>query len=121
MGSWRADQSKKPRRKIWGETRGQSDSVWQEFAKRFKAYPCFTPLRIEKIGEEIHAWRQIVNPKGEPYWMSCLRFVDDGWGYWTVYYRNDERRWRATDITHLPLSHAIRLAAEWYHKKLSPS
>jgi hypothetical protein len=119
MGNWKPDQSKKPRRKIWGETRGQSDETWQEFAKRFKEAPPLDKLRLEKVGTEIHAWRQILDEKkGEPYWMSCLRFVDDGWSYWTVLYRTDERRWRTTDIRGLPMSRAITAAAQWYKKKL---
>src|SRR5690349_21680647 len=103
MGSWRVDQHKLVRRRIWGQTRGQSDDVWQDFAQRIKPYKHLAHLRFEKLGTEIHCWRQLPESGGTPYWTSCLRFVDDGWGYWTVYYRTDEGRWRTTDIKEMPI------------------
>ena len=48
MGSWRVDQHKLVRRRIWGQTRGQNDETWQDFARRAKGYPVFAPLRFEK-------------------------------------------------------------------------
>jgi hypothetical protein len=120
MGEWRKDQSKHARRNVWGETRGQSDETWQDFALRIKPYKELSQLRFEKIGTEIHCWQQIPDTKrtGDMYWASILRFVDDGWGYWTVMYRNDEGRWRPTDIKKLPLGRAVPLAAEFYRQKM---
>lgn len=117
MGSWRADQSKGARRKIWGQTRGELDLTRQEFANRLNSAPSLASLRIEKIGSEIHAWREIRDEAGAVYWASCLRFVDQGLGYWTVLYRPDERRWRATPIKNLPMSAAITAAADWLASK----
>jgi hypothetical protein len=114
MGEWRADQSKKTRRYVWGETRGQYDDVWKDFAQRVKAYPELAAMKYEKIGKEIHLWRPIQESSGETYWTSCLRFVDDGWGYWTVFYRMDERRWRTTALKELPIGRAITSAAEFW-------
>ena len=119
MGEWRKDQSKKARRYIWGETRGQSDDTWQDFAGRVKSYPELAKLRFEKLGKEIHGWKQVLESDGDPYWLSCLRFVDDGWGYWTVYFRTDESRWRTTDIKKIPLGRAVTAAAEWYRQKMT--
>ena len=118
MGNWRADQSKTARRRIWGKTRGQSDETWQDFSRRAKDYLVLKPLRFEKIGKEIHCWRQVEESGGTPYWMSCLRFVDDGWGYWTVYYRTDERRWRTTPIRQQPIGRALSESADfWTHAR----
>jgi hypothetical protein len=119
MGEWRADQSKKSRRYVWQETRGQNDETWQDFARRAKPFPAFAALRFEKLGKEIHCWREAAESGGASYWMSCLRFVDDGWGYWTVYYRSDERRWRTTPIKEFPLGRAVAAAAEFYRDKLT--
>lgn len=114
MGEWRKDQSKKTRRYIWGQTRGQNDETLEDFVQRAKAFPAYTGLRFEKLGPEVHMWRNIPEDGGGMYWMSCLRFVDDGWGYWSVMYRTDEGRWRATDAKKVPLGRAIELAAQWY-------
>jgi hypothetical protein len=121
MGEWRKDQSKHSRRNIWGETRGQSDETWQDFAQRVKAFPWLAKLRFEKIGGEIHLWQQVPDTKrlGETYWMSVMRFVDDGWGYWDVLYRTDEGRWRPTDIKKLPIGRAVTLAAEFYQDRMA--
>jgi hypothetical protein len=119
MGEWRKDQSKGVRRRIWGQTRGQDDETWQDFAQRIKQFPHMADLRFEKIGTEIHCWKQVPEDGGGSYWMSCLRFVDDGWGYWNVYYRIDERRWRATDIKEMPIGRAVTAAAEWYKTKVA--
>ncbi|SRR5258708_5490306 len=119
MGDWRKDQSKNVRRRNWGETRGQNDHVWQDFARRAKAFPALAALKFEKIGGEIHCWRQVQEDGGATYWTSCLRFVDDDYGYWTVYYRTDERRWRTTDAKEMPIGRAIATAAEWYEKKFA--
>src|SRR5579864_3771125 len=94
MGSWRSDQHKNARRTIWGETRGMMDPTTKDFCRRQKAYPALKGLRAEKIGSEIHCWRLVEPEKGPSYWTSCLRFIDDGFGHWEVYYRPDERRWR---------------------------
>jgi hypothetical protein len=118
MGDWRKDQSKTVRRYIWGETRGQNDTTWQDFANRIKTLPALAPLKHEKLGSEIHCWRQVLDAAGKPYWISCLRFVADDWGYWTVSYRKDEGRWRATDIQKLPVGRAVTAAAEWYASKM---
>src|SRR5437868_5439555 len=107
MGTWRQDQSKGVRRKVWGQTRGQEDDTRKDFVNRLKAYPVFASLRVEKIGSEIHFWRQLQDEKGELYWASCLRFIDDGWSHWTVMYRTDERRWRTTPIKDLPTGRAL--------------
>jgi hypothetical protein len=117
MGSWRKDQHKRVRRYNWGQTRGQNEGVRQDFMERIRPYPVFKDLRIEKLGEEIHCWRLAHEEGDQPYWTSCLRFVDDGWGYWTVYYRTDEGRWRATDTKEAPLGRAISEAAEWYSRQ----
>jgi hypothetical protein len=114
MGEWRLDQSKNSRRYIWGETRGEYDDVWKDFAQRFKAHPALAGMKFEKLGKEIHLWRQIPEDGGRTYWGSCLRFVDDGWGYWTVFYRTDERRWRTTDIKEEPIGRALTAAAEFW-------
>ena len=118
MGEWRKDQSKGARRYIWGQTRGEHDEVWRDFAARMKAFPTFQSLRIEKIGAEIHAWRNVREDNGKTYWTSCLRFVDDGWGYWSVYYRSDERRWRATPVEDQPIGRALAQTAEFYNANL---
>ena len=114
MGEWRADQSKGTRRYIWGQTRGDKDAARRDFVVRAKAFPAFQGLQVEKIGSEIHLWRPLKEPSGKTYWTSCLRFVDDDWGYWTVYYRPDERRWRATDVRKLPIGRAIELTAQLF-------
>ncbi len=114
MGEWRKDQSKKTRRYIWGETRGQNDETLEDFVQRSKHFPVFSVLRFEKLGSEIHGWRNIPEDGGETYWTPCIRFVDDGWGYWTTMFRTDEGRWRPTDAKKMPLGRAIELTAEWY-------
>ena len=119
MGDWRKDQSKTVRRRIWGQTRGQNDGAWQDFNRRTKEFPVFSRLRFEKLGKEIHCWRELTADEGYTYWTSCLRFVDDERGYWTVLYRLDERRWRSTDIKKLPLGRAIPLVAEFYQSKMA--
>ncbi|OGR90891.1 MAG: hypothetical protein A2992_03325 [Elusimicrobia bacterium RIFCSPLOWO2_01_FULL_59_12] len=121
MGDWRKDQSKKTRRYTWGQTRGQNDETLEDFLQRVKAFPAFASLRFEKIGSEIHAWRSIREDSGSLYWASCLRFADDGWGYWTVFYRLDERRWRVTDARERPLGQALAGAAEWYRSRFIDS
>jgi len=118
MGSWRADQSKGARRYVWQQTRGEKDEVWRDFAARLKTHPPLAGLKLEKIGSEIHCWRPVQEPSGKTYWTSCLRFVDDGWGYWSVLFRPDERRWRTTSLKDLPLSRAIAGAAEFYKQNL---
>jgi|GEM_PF-1920786 hypothetical protein len=114
MGEWRADQSKNVRRYSWGETRGKNDAIWKEFARRIETFQILAGLKFEKIGSEIHCWREVYEPSKDKYWTSCLRFVDDGWGYWTVFYRTDERRWRATSLKQLPMRLALEGAAEFY-------
>ncbi len=114
MGTWRADQSKGGRRYVWGETRGETDDTRRDFIARLKAFVIFNGLRTEKIGSEMHLWRLEKIGTAKPYWTSCLRFVDDGWGYWTVYYRPDERRWRSAPAKELPLGKAMTLTAEFY-------
>jgi hypothetical protein len=118
MGSWRPDQSKNARRVIWGESRGKDDDTWKDFQRRFRDYPELGKLRLEKIGSEIHGWRLVNSPSGESYWMSCLRFISDGMGYWTVMYRPDERHWRTTPFRDLPVGQAIESAAAWFRDKL---
>ena len=120
MGEWRRDQSKKTRRYIWGETRGHQDSTWQDFARRMKEFPDLASLKFEKIGEEIHLWRQVPEDQGEPYWISCLRFVDDGYGHWEVFFRTDESRWRATQIKEVSIGRALAGAAGWYRDRMMP-
>jgi hypothetical protein len=119
MGNWRADQSKGVRRYVWQQTRGEHDDTFRDVAARMKAFPVFTPLRIEKIGSEIHVWRQIKEDSGKTYWASCFRLVDDGWGYWTVFYRPDERRWRTTPIKDEPIGKALAHVAEFYQEAFS--
>lgn len=119
MGEWRADQSKGARRYNWGETRGKQDATLRDFTERMRAFPDLKDIRAEKIGSEIHCWREIPEDGGKTYWTSCLRFVDDGWGYWTVFQRPDERRWRTTPLKELPLSRALAGAAEFYKEFLS--
>ena len=114
MGNWRKDQSKNARRMVWGQTRGEFDPTRQDFVKRMKEYPAFASLRIEKIGGEIHCWRQVSEPESDPYWFSCIRFVGDGWGYWKLFYRKDESRWRPTSIKELPAREVIAQCAEFY-------
>ena len=117
MGSWRADQSKAARRYVWQQTRGETDDTRRDFVERLKPYPTFAAMRVEKIGGELHLWRPLKEDEsGKAYWTSCLRFVDDGWGYWTVYYRLDERRWRTTSIKEMPLGRAIVAVAEFWPK-----
>ncbi len=117
MGNWRADQSKGVRRDIWGQTRGENDPTRRDFLERMKPFPVFASLRIEKIGEEIHCWREIKDSAGKPYWASCLRFVSDDFGYWDVFYRTDERRWRTTPLKELPVGRMIERLAEFYSEK----
>src|ERR1700744_6412717 len=114
MGPWKRDQSKGVRRVIWGQTRGKTDETWKEFEQRINKFPELSKLRIEKIGSEIHAWRQIQAESGDAYWASCFRFVDEGYGYWSLWYRTDERRWRATPYKELPMGRTITGAAEFY-------
>src|SRR5437660_116734 len=121
MGTWLPDQSKNARRTIWGQTRGEMDDTWKDFSSRLKTVPALAHLRVEKIGSEIQCWRLQESPGKEPYWMSCLRFIDDGWGYWTVMYRTDERRWRSTPYKDLPLGQALSGAGEWYALHLAAS
>jgi len=118
MGDWRADQSKTVRRMVWGRTRGEGDATWKDFSARFKRFPALTNMRIEKMGSEIHAWRPAKEDTGKTYWVSCLRFVDEGLGYWTVLYRSDERRWRTTPFKEMPLSRAVEAAAEFYKNEM---
>jgi hypothetical protein len=114
MGTWRVDQSKNAKRYVWQQTRGEQDEMLRDFVVRFKAYPVFAEVKLEKIGSEIHVWRPIKESSGKSYWASCMRFKDDGWGYWDVFYRPDERRWRTTTIKETPLTKAISAAADWY-------
>ncbi|MFA5974788.1 MAG: hypothetical protein WC859_01305 [Elusimicrobiota bacterium] len=114
MGSWRPDQSKEARRYVWGRTRGEDDPTRRDFAHRLRAFPALARLKTEKIGSEIHLWREVQDPSGKKYWISCLRFMDDGWGYWTVRFRTDERRWRSTDLNDLPLRLAFESAVTFY-------
>lgn len=117
MGEWRADQSKGVRRYVWGQTRGEQDPTRRDFMRRLKDYPELSALRIEKIGSEIHAWREVLEDGGRRYWVSCLRFVPDEWGYWDVFYRTDERRWRPAGIDELPVGKALGAAAEFFREK----
>jgi hypothetical protein len=119
MGNWQKDQSKNARRYVWGQTRGEHDAARRDFLSRAKVFPAFAPLRIEKIGSELHLWREIKEPSGKIYWTSCLRFVDNDWGYWTVYFRPDERRWRAAGIKELPISGALEETARLFDSLLS--
>ena len=114
MGSWRKDQSKLIRRYVWGKTRGEDDSTLRDFIVRQKAFPGLAGLRPEKIGSEIHCWRPTPDDKGKIYWIACLRFIDDGWGYLTVMGRADEGRWRNTDMEGLPVSKALTQAERYY-------
>ncbi len=114
MGSWRKDQSKLVRRYLWGQTRGENDATLRDFIVRQKAFPGLMALRPEKIGSEIHCWRPHPDDKGKRYWTASLRFIDDGWGYWTVMGRADEGRWRHTDIDGLPISKALAAAETYY-------
>ncbi len=117
MGNWRSDQSKSVRRDVWGRTRGEGDATWKDFSARFKQFPDLFNLKIEKIGSEIHVWRYIAENARKGYWVSCLRFIDDGWGYWTLMFRPDERRWRATNHKDLPVGRMIETAAELYRER----
>jgi hypothetical protein len=121
MGDWRVDQSKTVRRMVWGRTRGEGDATWKDFSARFKNLPPLAALRVEKIGSEIHAWRSLKEAEtGKIYWVSCLRFVDDGLGYWTVLYRSDERRWRTTTFKEMPLGRAVEAASDFYKENVAP-
>ncbi len=120
MGSWQKDQSKLRHRYLWGQTRGEKDATLRDFMERVKAYPALAKLRPEKIGSEIQCWRQIPDGKGKLYWSSCVRFIDDGWGYWTIMGRSDEGRWRNSHIEGLPLSKALAAGEEYYLDKLAP-
>jgi len=117
MGDWRFDQSKGGRRHVWQQTRGEQDPTRRNFVERIKTYPVFKGMRIEKIGGELHVWRENVPKEGSSYWTSCMRFKDDSWGYWTVYYRTDERRWRSTGIEDQPVGKAIDSASEFWREK----
>jgi len=117
VGEWRKDQSKGGRRVIWGQTRGEQDSTRRNFLERMRAYPVFKNLKVEKIGSEIHIWRVEKPETGPAYWTSCIRFLDDSWGYWDVWYRPDERRWRSTGINKQPVGKAIAAVAEFYQEK----
>jgi hypothetical protein len=119
MGEWRADQSKEVRRYLWGQTRGEKDETRRDFLARIKAFPELAALRTEKVGSELHLWRELKEEtSGKTYWTSCIRFVDDRWGYWTVLFRDDERRWRSTPHKELPLRLAIEGAAEVLRSRL---
>lgn len=119
MGNWRADQSKGGRRYQWGQSRGKEDPTLRDFLARSKKFPEYAELRSEKIGTEIHCWREMKESHtGKVYWTSCLRFADDGWGYWTVHFRPDEARWRSTPLKDLPIGRAVEGAAEFYRQKL---
>jgi hypothetical protein len=113
MGTWKPDQSKHSRRYEWGKSRGEKDAVWRDFAARLKAVPGLSPFKHEKIGPEIHFFRQAKDPNGRPYWTSFLRFVNDGWGYWEIAWRPDEGRWRSPGLKQLPPSQALTAAAEF--------
>ena len=117
MGEWRADQSKGARRYIWGQTRGENDPTRRDFLQRMKPFDVFAPLRLEKIGSEIHFWRELKESSGKPYWTSCIRCVPDDWGYWDVFYRTDERRWRTTPMQELPVGRMIERLAEFSREK----
>jgi hypothetical protein len=114
MGEWRKDQSKNARRYLWGQTRGEHDATRRDFLVRMKPFPVLGKLQIEKIGGEIHAWREVTEDSGKRYWTSCLRFIDDGYGFWTLFYRPDERRWRSTPYKDLPVGRVIAAAAEFF-------
>lgn len=116
MGSWKQDQAKGVRRTVWGQTRGKEDDTLKDFMQRLKAHPNLGILKVEKIGSEIHCWRSVKDSQGQTYWTSCLRFIDDGWGYWTVMARTDERRWRTTPYKSLPIAQALTGASELYGK-----
>jgi hypothetical protein len=117
MGEWRLDQSKGAKRYVWGQTRGVDDSTRRNLIERMKPYAVFKNLRVEKIGSEIHCWREMTEETGKKHWISCLRFVPDDWGYWDVFYRTDERRWRTTDLQELPIGRMIERLAEFYSQK----
>jgi hypothetical protein len=119
MGDWRPDQSKKTRRYVWGQTRGEQDETLRDFNVRVKAYPQLAALRAEKIGSEIHLWRMLKEDSGKDYWISCLRFVDDTWGYWSVFYRTDERRWRTTPVKDEPLGRALATVADFFREEFA--
>ena len=117
MGEWRADQSKHERRYQWGTVRGTKDPVWKDFAQRLKKIPELQKFYHEKIGAEVHFWRQTKDPNGKTFWHSFLRFVGDGWGHWSVWWRPDERRWHPTSIEELPVGRALLAAREFYISK----
>jgi len=117
VGDWSADQSKSRKRYQWVSTRGEKDQVWRDFTKRLKSIPDFNDLRIEKLGPEIHFWRETKDSEGKTYWTSCLRFSGDNWDYWTVYWRADESRWRSTGIKDVPVSQALTQAVAFYNQK----
>ena len=118
MGEWSKDQSKHQRRYKWDKTRGTKDAVWRDFALRLKNIPEFKDMRHEKIGSEIHHWRLSQDSAGKPFWLSVLRLVGDGWGYWDLYWRPDERRWRTTGYEELPAGKALAAAVEFYRHHL---
>jgi len=117
MGEWRRDQAKGARRYVWGQTRGHDDNLRRDFIERAKPFPVLHALRVEKIGDEIHCWREVKEEDGKAYWISCLRLVPDEWGYWDVFYRTDERRWRTTPLKEIPLGRMIAQLAEFYSEK----
>ena len=117
MGEWRLDQSKGAKRDVWGQTRGENDPTRRDILERMKPFPVFQPLRVEKIGSEIHCWRELKRESGRVYWVSCLRLVPDEWGYWDVFYRTDERRWRTTSMQELPIGRIIEQLADFYSQK----
>lgn len=117
MGTWKKDQSKHDRRYEWGTTRGEKDAVWRDVAARLKSHSLLSSLRHEKIGAEIHFFRLMKDPSGTPFWSSCLRLIDDGWGYWTLQWRPDEGRWRTSAIRDLPVGRMLTVAEGFYREK----
>lgn len=117
MGNWEKDQSKARKRYDWGTTRGTKDPVWRDFTERLKKIPELQEFKIEKLGSEIHFWRQTKDVEGKMYWLSFLRFVGDKWDYWDVSWRGDDSRWRATGIKEVPVRQALANAVEFYKQK----
>ena len=117
MGTWRFDQSKGGRRHVWQQTRGEQDPTRRDIVERMRAFPEFKDLKVEKLGGEIHIWREIEADKGPSYWASCMRLIGDSWGYYDVFYRTDERRWRSSGIEEMPIGRLLQILADFYREK----
>jgi len=117
MGNWKLDQGKGARRYVWGQTRGENDPTRRDYLERIKPFPIFSAMRLEKIGSEIHFWREIKEDTGKGYWISCVRCVPDDWGYWDIFYRTDEGRWRTTPFKEMPVGRMIERLAEFVSEK----